>query len=237
MIKIDVKNLPVVKVGNERDLKTGEWVLAIGSPFGLDNTATAGIVSGTSRALGGDTIVPFIQTDVAVNPGNSGGPLFNLNGEVVGVNSMIFSQSGGYMGISFAIPIAVAMDVREQLIKTGHVVRGRIGVVVQDVDAALASSFKLDRPRGALVNALEEDSPADKAGVKPGDVILEVAGQAIEQSNDLSNAIAKTRPREPNHSHRVARRQGARARSARRAARRPRGPERACEARCRRGRR
>ena len=194
VIKIEATDLPVVNIGDDRALKTGEWVLAIGSPFGLDNTATAGIVSGTSRALGGDSIVPFIQTDVAVNPGNSGGPLFNLNGEVVGMNSMIFSQSGGYMGISFAIPIAVAMDVRDQLIKTGHVVRGRIGVFVQDVDAALASSFKLDRPRGALVSGLEEGGPADKAGLKPGDVILEVNGSSIEQANDLSNTIAKAKP-------------------------------------------
>jgi serine protease Do len=194
VIKIDARDLPVVSIADDRDLKTGEWVLAIGSPFGLDNTATAGIVSGTSRALGGDSIVPFIQTDVAVNPGNSGGPLFNLDGEVVGMNSMIFSQSGGYMGISFAIPIGVAMDVRDQLIKTGHVVRGRIGVFVQDVDAALANSFKLDRPRGALVSGLEEGGPADKAGLKPGDVTLEVGGTSIEQSNDLSNTIAKAKP-------------------------------------------
>jgi serine protease Do len=194
VIKIDAKDLPVVAIGDEKTLKTGEWVLAIGSPFGLDNTATAGIVSGTSRALGGDSIVPFIQTDVAVNPGNSGGPLFNLKGEVVGINSMIFSQSGGYMGISFAIPIAEAMEVREQLIKTGRVVRGRIGVVVQDVDAALAKSFELDRPRGALVAAVEEGGPAEQGGVKPGDVVLEFDGKSIEQSNELSNAVAKTKP-------------------------------------------
>jgi len=194
VIKIDAQNLPIVKIGDEKSLKTGEWVLAIGSPFGLDNTATAGIVSGTSRALGGDNIVPFIQTDVAVNPGNSGGPLFNLNGEVIGINSMIFSQSGGYMGISFAIPIAEAMEVREQLVKTGHVVRGRIGVLVQDVDAALASSFNLDRPRGALVSAVEEGGPAEQAGVKPGDVVLELDDKPIEQSNELSNAIAKIKP-------------------------------------------
>ena len=138
--------------------------------------------------------MPFIQTDVAVNPGNSGGPLFNLRGEVVGINSMIFSQSGGYMGISFAIPIDVAMDVREQLIKTGHVVRGRIGVVAQEVDASLARSFKLDRPRGALVSAVEKGGPADKGGVKAGDVILEVGDQPIEHSAELSNAIAATKP-------------------------------------------
>jgi serine protease Do len=194
VLKIDAKDLPVVKIGDDKALKTGEWVLAIGAPFGLENTATAGIVSGTSRSVGGETPVPFIQTDVAVNPGNSGGPLFNLRGEVVGINSMIFSQSGGYMGISFAVPIDIAMDVRDQLIKTGHVVRGRIGVVVQNVDASLATSFELDRPHGALVSSVEEDGPADKGGVKPGDVILAVGEQTIEQSADLSNAIAKTQP-------------------------------------------
>jgi serine protease Do len=184
----------VVRIGDDKALKTGEWVLAIGAPFGLENTATAGIVSGTSRSVGGETPVPFIQTDVAVNPGNSGGPLFNLRGEVVGINSMIFSQSGGYMGISFAVPIDIAMDVRDQLIKTGHVVRGRIGVVVQDVDASLAESFKLDRPHGALVSSVEENGPADKGGVKPGDVILKVGDETIEQSANLSNAIARTQP-------------------------------------------
>ena len=173
-----------------RKLRPGEWVLAIGSPFGLDNSATAGIVSATSRAVGGeDSYVPFIQTDVAVNPGNSGGPLFNLRGEVIGMNSMIFSRTGGYMGLSFAIPIDVANDVREQLVKTGHVVRGRIGVAVQDVNAQLAQSFGLDRPRGALVSAVEKDSPAAKAGVKAGDVIL-----ARERSRDRSRRRA-ARPR------------------------------------------
>jgi serine protease Do len=194
VIKIDARDLPVVSIGDDRALEVGEWVLAIGAPFGLENTATAGIVSSTSRTIGGGSPVPFIQTDVAVNPGNSGGPLFNLQGQVVGINSMIFSQSGGYMGISFAVPIDVAMDVREQLVKTGHVVRGRIGVVAQDVDASLATSFKLDRPRGALVSAVEKDGPAAKGGVKPGDVILEVGDQPIEQSAELSNAIAATAP-------------------------------------------
>jgi len=194
VIKIDATNLPVVSIGDDQALEVGEWVLAIGAPFGLENTATAGIVSGTSRTVSGESPVPFIQTDVAVNPGNSGGPLFNLNGEVVGINSMIFSQSGGYMGISFAVPIDVAMDVRDQLIKTGHVVRGRIGVVAQEVDASLAKSFKLDRPRGALVSAVEKGGPADKGGVKPGDVILQVGSQPIEQSAELSNAIAATAP-------------------------------------------
>jgi len=194
VIKIDARDLPVVSIGDDQELQIGEWVLAIGAPFGLENTATAGIVSGTSRAISGESTVPFIQTDVAVNPGNSGGPLFNLRGQVVGINSMTFSQSGGYMGISFAIPIDVAMDVREQLIKTGHVVRGRIGVVAQDVDASLARSFKLDRPRGALISGVEKDGPADMGGVNAGDVILEVDNQRIEQSAELSNAIAASKP-------------------------------------------
>jgi serine protease Do len=195
VIKIDAKNLPTVRIGDPAQLRPGEWVLAIGSPFGLDNSATAGIVSATSRAVGGeDTYVPFIQTDVAVNPGNSGGPLFNLRGEVIGMNSMIFSRTGGYMGLSFAIPIDVANDVREQLIKTGHVVRGRIGVAVQDVNAQLAQSFGLDRPHGALVSAVEKDSPAAKAGVKPGDVILAVNGHDVDRVGDLRNQVSQTKP-------------------------------------------
>ncbi|MEJ1966066.1 MAG: DegQ family serine endoprotease [Gammaproteobacteria bacterium] len=194
VIKIDATNLPVVYVGDHTKLRPGEWVLAIGSPFGLENTVTAGIVSATSRAVGGESDVPFIQTDVAVNPGNSGGPLFNLQGEVVGINSMIFSRTGGYMGISFAIPIDVAMDVRDQLIKTGHVVRGRIGVTVQNVDAALAESFGLDRPRGALVSSVEKAGPPQKAGIKSGDVILQVDDQPIDQTSALSNYISRRRP-------------------------------------------
>jgi serine protease Do len=194
VIKIDAKDLPVVSIGDPASLRTGEWVLAIGSPFGLDNTATAGIVSATARSVGGGSPVPFIQTDVAVNPGNSGGPLFNLDGKVVGINSMIFSQSGGYMGISFAVPIDEAMQVREQLVKTGKVVRGRIGVGVQDVDAALAKSFDLDRPRGALVSFVEPGSPAEQAGVKPGDVVVGVNGKDIDQSSQLSNTIASLKP-------------------------------------------
>jgi serine protease Do len=195
VIKIDAKELPTVRIGDPTQLRPGEWVLAIGSPFGLDNSATAGIVSATSRAVGGeDTYAPFIQTDVAVNPGNSGGPLFNLRGEVIGMNSMIFSRTGGYMGLSFAIPIDVANDVREQLIKTGHVVRGRIGVAVQDVNAQLAQSFGLDRPHGALVSAVEKDSPAAQAGVKPGDVILAVNGRDIDRVGDLRNQVSQTKP-------------------------------------------
>jgi serine protease Do len=195
VIKIDAQDLPTVRIGDPQQLRPGEWVLAIGSPFGLDNSATAGIVSATSRAVGGEeNYVPFIQTDVAVNPGNSGGPLFNLRGEVIGMNSMIFSRTGGYMGLSFAIPIDVANDVREQLIKTGHVVRGRIGVAVQDVNAQLAQSFGLDRAHGALVSAVQKDSPAAKAGVKAGDVILAVNGHDIDRVGDLRNQVSQTKP-------------------------------------------
>jgi serine protease Do len=195
VIKIDANDLPTVRTGDPAQVRPGEWVLAIGSPFGLDSSATAGIVSATSRAVGGpDNYVPFIQTDVAVNPGNSGGPLFNLRGEVIGMNSMIFSRTGGYMGLSFAIPIDVANDVREQLIKTGRVVRGRIGVAVQEVNAQLAQSFGLDRPRGALVSAAEKDSPAAKADVKAGDVILAVNGHEIDRVGDLRSEVSKTKP-------------------------------------------
>lgn len=194
VIKIDTKGLPTVHLGDHTKLRTGDWVLAIGSPFGLENTATAGIVSATSRAVGGETDVPFIQTDVAVNPGNSGGPLFNLDGEVIGINSMIFSQTGGYMGISFAIPIEVAMNVRDQLVKTGRVVRGRIGVVVQDVDAGLAKSFGLERPQGALISDVQAGGPAQKAGLKAGDIVLRVNDQPVERISDLSGAISRTAP-------------------------------------------
>jgi serine protease Do len=194
VLKIEAKDLPVVRIGDQAALRPGEWVLAIGSPFGLENSVTAGIVSATSRAVSGEVNVPFIQTDVAVNPGNSGGPLFNLNGEVVGINSMIFSRTGGYMGISFAIPIDVAMDVRQQLIESGRVVRGRIGVVVQEIDAALAASFGLAQPRGALVSSVEEGGPAERAGIKPGDVILRVDGRDIDRTSTLSQYIARCKP-------------------------------------------
>ena len=194
VVKIDTTNLPTARVGDPAQLQTGEWVVAIGSPFGLENSATAGIVSATSRAVGGDSSLPFIQTDVAVNPGNSGGPLFNMRGEVIGINSMIFSASGGYMGLSFAIPIHVATNVRDQLIKTGRVVHGRIGVGVQDVTAQLAQSFGLDRPRGALVSAVEGDSPAKKAGVQAGDIILRVNDQDIDRSGELAAAITRLKP-------------------------------------------
>jgi serine protease Do len=195
VIKIDAQNLPVVKIGDPRLLKPGQWVVAIGSPFNFDNTATAGIVSATARSLPNDnSVVPFIQTDVAVNPGNSGGPLFNTRGEVVGINSQIFSQTGSYMGLSFAIPIDIAVNVENQLIKTGHVVRGRIGVTIQDVNAAFAESFGLGRPRGALVGMVEPGGPADKAGIKPGDVILAVNGQNIDHYGELSLTVSNLRP-------------------------------------------
>jgi serine protease Do len=194
VLKIDAKNLPTVKLGDPSKLRPGEWVIAIGSPFGFENSVTAGIVSATSRPMAGSNYAPFIQTDVAVNPGNSGGPLFNLNGEVVGINSQIYSRNGGYMGISFAIPIDVANNVRTQLVSTGKVTRSRIGVSIQDVNAQLAESFGLDRPRGALVGMVEDDGPGAKAGIKAGDVILKVDGTEIDQSAQLPGLIAGKKP-------------------------------------------
>jgi serine protease Do len=194
VIKIEATHLPIVKLGDPTRIRPGQWVLAIGSPFGFENSATAGIISATSRSVPGENYVPFIQTDVAVNPGNSGGPLFNLQGEVIGINSQIFSRTGGFMGVSFAIPIDVARNVEEQLIKTGRVVRGRIGVTIQDVNAQLAESFGLDRPRGALVSSVEKDGPAAQAGISAGDVILSVGGHAIERYGELSATIAAMKP-------------------------------------------
>jgi serine protease Do len=194
VLKIDAQNLPVVRLGDPRTLQVGEWVVAIGSPFGFENTVTAGIVSAKGRNLPDDTYVPFIQTDVAVNPGNSGGPLFNLRGEVVGINSQIYSRSGGYQGVSFAIPIDVAMNVGKQLQAQGHVTRGKLGVGIQDVDQALAESFGLDAPRGALVSSVEKDGPAAKAGLKEGDVILAFDGQPIDSAGQLPAAVAATDP-------------------------------------------
>jgi serine protease Do len=194
VLKIDAKNLPVVKFGDPRSLQVGEWVMAIGSPFGFENSVTAGIVSAKGRSLPDDSFVPFIQTDVAVNPGNSGGPLFNLRGEVVGINSQIYSRSGGYQGLSFAIPIDVAMNVSKQLQANGHVTRGKLGVGIQDVDQALAESFGLDVPRGALVSSLEKGGPAEKAGLKEGDVILGFDGQPIDSAGQLPSAVAATDP-------------------------------------------
>lgn len=194
VVKIDAHNLPVVKIGDANRLKPGQWVVAIGSPFGFENSATAGIVSATARSLPSDNYVPFIQTDVAVNPGNSGGPLFNVKGEVVGINSQIFSQTGGYMGLSFAIPIDLAVNVEQQIIRSGHVVRGRIGVTIQDVNAQLAESFGLDRPRGALVSNVESGGPAAKAGIMAGDVILAVDSTPISRYGEVSSLISNLKP-------------------------------------------
>jgi len=194
VIKIEGKDLPTVRIGDPNKLKPGQWVVAIGSPFGMENSVTAGIVSATSRDLPNEAYVPFIQTDVAVNPGNSGGPLFNLSGEVVGVNSQIYSQSGGYMGLSFAIPIDMANDVREQLVKSGRVTRGMIGIQIQPMDADLAESFGLDRPHGALVGKLTPGGPAEKAGIKTGDVILSVDGRSIENDKSLPAIVSAIRP-------------------------------------------
>jgi serine protease Do len=194
VIKIEANNLPTVRLGDPRTVKVGEWVVAIGAPFGFANSVTAGIVSALGRNLPDDSYVPFIQTDVAVNPGNSGGPLFNLNGEVIGINSQIYSRSGGYEGISFAIPIDVAMNVSRQLQANGHVTRGRLGVGIQDVDQGLAQSFGLDVPRGALVSSVEDGGPADKAGLKAGDVILAFGDQPIETAGQLPSIVAAVTP-------------------------------------------
>ena len=194
VLKIDATGLPAVAVGDPTKLRVGEWVVAIGSPFGFDNSVTAGIVSAKGRSLPQENFVPFIQTDVAINPGNSGGPLFNLNGEVVGINSMIFSRTGGFMGLSFAIPIDVAIDVAKQLQATGRVSRGRIGVVIQEVTKELAESFGLSKPSGALVNSVEKGSPADKAGIQPSDVILKFDNKEVTASNELPRIVAATKP-------------------------------------------
>jgi serine protease Do len=196
VLKIDAKDLPFVKIGDPSSLEVGEWVVAIGAPFGFENSVTAGIVSAKGRTLPQDGYVPFIQSDVAVNPGNSGGPLFNLRGEVVGINSQIYSRSGGYQGVSFAIPIDVAMDVSRQLQANGHVTRGRIGVAIQELDQALAKSFGLDRPRGALVANVEPGGPAAAAGVQEGDVILSFGGRAVDSAGALPAAVAAAKPGE-----------------------------------------
>jgi serine protease Do len=194
VIKIEASGLPAVKVGDPERLKVGEWVLAIGSPFGFESTVTAGIVSAKGRSLPQENYVPFIQTDVAINPGNSGGPLFNLRGEVVGMNSQIYSRTGGFMGLSFAIPIDVAMDITNQLRTTGRVSRGRIGVVIQEVTKELAESFGLPKAAGALVNSVEKGGPADKAGLEPSDVILKFDGKTVNSTSDLPRIVAQTRP-------------------------------------------
>ncbi len=194
VLKIEAKNLPTLKLGDSNKLKVGEWVLAIGSPFGFDHSVTAGIVSAKGRSLPNESYVPFIQTDVAINPGNSGGPLLNLQGEVVGINSQIFTRSGGFMGLSFAIPIDVALNVADQLKKAGKVSRGWLGVVIQEVNKDLAESFGLDKPSGALVAQLVEDGPAAKGGLQVGDVILSLNGQSINESADLPHLVGNMKP-------------------------------------------
>ncbi|MCC6473967.1 MAG: DegQ family serine endoprotease [Burkholderiales bacterium] len=194
LLKIEAGGLQAVRFGDPSKLKVGEWVLAIGSPFGFDNTVTAGIVSAKGRSLPQENFVPFIQTDVAINPGNSGGPLFNMRGEVVGINSQIYSRTGGFMGLSFAIPIDVAMSVQSQLRVSGRVQRGRIGVVIQEVSRELAESFGLGKPAGALVNAVEKGGPAEKAGVRVGDIITRFDGKVVESSSDLPRMVGGTMP-------------------------------------------
>ncbi|MGB8695438.1 Do family serine endopeptidase [Acinetobacter sp.] len=194
LLKVNGSNFPELRTGNVDRLRVGEPVLAIGSPFGFDYSASAGIVSAKMRNMMGETSVPFIQTDVALNPGNSGGPLFNQNGEVVGVNSRIFSGTGGYMGLSFSIPIDVAMDVAEQLKKNGKVTRSYLGVMLQDIDRTLAESYKLSKPEGALITQVAPNSPAAKAGFKSGDVILKYNGSPISRTSDLLNYLNRTTP-------------------------------------------
>jgi serine protease Do len=194
LLKIDATGLPAVKIGDPNRLKVGEWVLAIGSPFGFENSVTAGIVSAKGRSLPQENFVPFIQTDVAVNPGNSGGPLFNLRGEVIGVNSQIYSRTGGFMGLSFAIPIDVAMDIQQQLRSTGKVSRGRIGVGIQPLTKEMAESFGLPKPVGALVNAVEPGSPAEKAGIEVSDVIVRFDNKPVSSADDLVRMVGNTKP-------------------------------------------
>ena len=194
VLRIDAKNLPVVQLGKVADLRVGEWVLAIGSPFGFENTVTAGVVSAKGRSLPDDSAVPFIQTDVPINPGNSGGPLFNARGEVVGINSQIYSRSGGYQGVSFAIPIDVVSRVQQQIVATGKVEHARLGVAVQEVNQSFADAFKLDKPEGALVSMVEKGGPADKAGLQAGDVIQRVDGQPVVSSGDLPARISLNAP-------------------------------------------
>lgn len=192
LVKIDAANLPTVKIGDVGKLKVGEWVIAIGSPFNFENTVTAGIVSAKQRDTG--ELLPFIQTDVAINPGNSGGPLINMRGEVVGINSQIYSPSGGYAGISFSIPIDEAMRVADQLRTSGRVVRGRIGVMIAEVTREVAESIGLGKPQGAMVRAVEPSSPAEKAGLEAGDIIVKLDGKPLEKSSDLQRGISAIKP-------------------------------------------
>jgi serine protease Do len=194
LLKVKAENLPTVKIGDIGKVKVGQWVLAIGSPFGFERSATQGIISALGRSLPSDNYVPFIQTDAAVNPGNSGGPLFNLDGEVIGVNSQIYSRSGGYQGLSFAVPIDVAMEVVDQLKTGGKVSRGWLGVLIQEVTPELAQSFNLDKPRGALVGQVLPDSPAQAAGIQVGDIIVAFNGQPINQSRELPPLVGRIRP-------------------------------------------
>ena len=194
LLKIEASGLPRVTLGDSSKLRVGEWVVAIGSPFGLENTVTAGIVSAMGRALPQENYVPFIQTDVAINPGNSGGPLFNLRGEVVGINSQIYSRSGGYMGLSFAIPIDVAMEVQNQLRSSGRVTRGWLGLTIQEISKDLADSFGMKSTNGALVSDIEKGGPAEKAGLEVGDVILKFDGKPIIASSDLPRVVGATKP-------------------------------------------
>lgn len=192
LLKIDATNLPTLKLGNSETTKVGEWVMAIGSPFGFDHSVSVGVVSAIGRNLPSENYVPFIQTDVAINPGNSGGPLFNLDGEVIGINSQIYTRSGGFMGLSFAIPVNVAMDVVKQLKDKGKVSRGWLGILIQDVNRELAESFGLEKPMGAAVLKVIDDSPAEKAGFKVGDVVIEFDGKVIQSSSDLPLAVGST---------------------------------------------
>ncbi len=194
VIKIQASGLPYVKIGDPKTTKVGEWVVAIGQPFGFENTVTSGIVSAKSRSLPGDSYVPFIQTDAAVNPGNSGGPLFNLKGEVIGVNSQIFSRSGGFQGLAFAVPIDVAMQVKDQIQQYGKVSHGRLGIAIQEVNQALAQNFGLKSPEGALVSTVEKNSPGAQAGIEPGDVILKMNGKEISRSADLPPMVSSLKP-------------------------------------------
>ncbi|WP_372591947.1 DegQ family serine endoprotease [Guyparkeria sp.] len=197
LLKIDAKGLPTVKIGDSDDVEVGEWVLAIGAPFGLDHSATHGIVSAIGRDLPNESYVPFIQTDAPVNPGNSGGPLINADGEVIGVNSQIYTSSGGYMGISFAIPVNVAMSVADQLKATGQVTRGYLGVLIQPVTDELARSFGLDNTRGALVAQVQPDTPAEKAGIESGDIIIEFNGKPVKRSGQLPMLVGNATVGEP----------------------------------------